>query len=165
METWLPIPGRDEGYEVSDAGRVRNKHGRVFKPGNSGGKHGYQMVFLQPGHEKRYVHELVALVFIGPRPEGQQIRHLDSDRFNNAASNLAYGTPSQNSFDTVDAGHHQAASKTHCANNHPFDDSNSYWNGRQRVCRTCRSNRAKAYDERHPGAAAARKRRWRATKA
>lgn len=26
---------------------------------------------------------------------------------------------------------------THCVNGHPFDEENSYWNGRQRVCRTC----------------------------
>lgn len=45
----------------------------------------------------------VAEAFIGPRPVGQQIRHLDGVRTNNAASNLSYGTAKQNIDDR--AGH------------------------------------------------------------
>ena len=29
------------------------------------------------------------------------VRHLDGDRYNNAASNLAYGTPNENVYDSV----------------------------------------------------------------
>jgi hypothetical protein len=160
METWLPIPGYAGKYEVSDAGRVRNQRGYVLKPGNSGGPYGYQMVILAP-RKKHYVHALVALAFIGPRPDGQQVRHLDGDRFNNARANLAYGTPSQNSYDTVDTGHHFHAVREECGNGHEYTPETSYWNGRQRVCRTCRNERVAEWNERNPeySAAAKRKRR------
>lgn len=42
------------------------------------------------------VHRLVALVFIGPRPDGHEINHLDGNPSNNALSNLEYVTPIAN---------------------------------------------------------------------
>lgn len=33
------------------------------------------------------------------------------------------------------------SARTHCKHGHPFDESNSYWNGRQRVCKACRAAR------------------------
>jgi hypothetical protein len=49
-----------------------------------------------------YVHELVLLAFEGPRPKivsRSEIRHLDGDRFNNALTNLKYGTVKENAAD------------------------------------------------------------------
>ena len=40
--------------------------------------------------EVRRVHELVALTFIGPCPEGHVLVHADGDRLNNAVDNLRY---------------------------------------------------------------------------
>lgn len=42
------------------------------------------------------VHSLVAHAFIGPRPPGLQINHIDADRTNNHFSNLEYVTGSEN---------------------------------------------------------------------
>jgi hypothetical protein len=53
---------------------------------------------MLPCRRAHYVHHLVADAFLGPRPEGKQIRHRDDDSFNNVASNLMYGTPSQNAL-------------------------------------------------------------------
>lgn len=44
-----------------------------------------------------YVHELVALTFLGPRPEGFEILHGDEGSSVNRLSNLRYGTPEENS--------------------------------------------------------------------
>jgi hypothetical protein len=33
------------------------------------------------------------------------------------------------------------SAQTHCKNGHPFDELNSFWNGRQRVCRACKRDR------------------------
>ena len=44
----------------------------------------------------RYVHHLVAEAFIGARPQGFQLNHLDGVKANNAAKNLEYTTPMQN---------------------------------------------------------------------
>lgn len=47
------------------------------------------------------VHQLVLLVFVGPRPVGFECRHLDGNPRNNYLSNLQWGTPKQNGEDRV----------------------------------------------------------------
>jgi hypothetical protein len=46
------------------------------------------------------IHVLVMLAFVGPCPEGLEIRHLDGNKSNNRLGNLAYGTPTENGEDT-----------------------------------------------------------------
>ena len=120
-ETWKKIAGQ-ERYEVSDQGRVRSidmsilgkdgrselHHGKVLSPYRA--KNGYLLVTL-PGHKKRTVHSLVAEAFIGPRPHGCDVMHLDGDRANNCASNLQYGTRSRNLRQTYEYGGRQANGK------------------------------------------------------
>lgn len=50
------------------------------------------------------VHQLVALTFLGPRPKGQEVRHLDGNPLNNRADNLAYGTRTENIYDVMRIG-------------------------------------------------------------
>lgn len=103
-EAWKPVVGHP-GYEVSDLGRVRSidrqtlvvRKGKLLRPGRA--SHGYPTVAL--GRQSRTVHSLVAEAFIGPRPEGQEVRHLDGDRSNASLSNLRYGTPKENGADRV----------------------------------------------------------------
>ena len=45
-------------------------------------------------------HSLVAEAFIGPRPKGKFIDHIDRNPKNNRVSNLRYVTPSVNSHNT-----------------------------------------------------------------
>lgn len=51
-----------------------------------------------------YIHHLVAQYFIGPRPEGNYVRHLDGNKTNNNLDNLAFGTPQDNVNDTMSHG-------------------------------------------------------------
>ena len=39
--------------------------------------------------------------FVGPRPEGYQVDHIDRDRVNNRLENLRYVTPSENQKNKV----------------------------------------------------------------
>ena len=103
IEQWLPVIGFND-YQVSSLGRVKSiKFGkeRILKPGLSG-KVGNQYLFVVLcDNEKRLqniqkVHHIVAAAFLGPRPNNQVVMHLDGHSFNNHASNLAYGTQSQN---------------------------------------------------------------------
>lgn len=57
----------------------------------------------QDGKYRLYgVHRLIALTWIGTPPTVQHVvMHLDDDPSNNAASNLAYGLPAENSAQMV----------------------------------------------------------------
>lgn len=107
-EEWREIPGVD-GYQVSNLGRVRSitrvktvegagkslvYPGRILSQAL---RDGYPRVNL---HGKAYtVHRLVAAAFLGPCPEGMEVRHLDGNKVNNRAENLAYGTHRENVLD------------------------------------------------------------------
>jgi hypothetical protein len=67
------------------------------------GVRGYRVVSFFPTGSKPkavYVHRLVCEAFNGPPPfEGALVRHLDGDRLNNLAENLAWGTHADNTAD------------------------------------------------------------------
>lgn len=95
-EVWKPILGAN-GYEVSDQGRVRNKDtGRVLRPGRFG--RGYLNVRLRWGQVYRTatVHSLVAAAFLGPRPPGMDVVHLNGVPDDNREENLCYESRSDN---------------------------------------------------------------------
>ncbi len=109
-ETWLPIPGYELLYEVSDLGRVRSLPrkggrnrtygGKILKPIRSGR---YYAVALSRDRieVKHRLHALVALTFIGPPPPGQVVRHGPAGSLDNRLANLSYGTHADNSADQV----------------------------------------------------------------
>lgn len=142
-EEFRPIPGFP-GYQVSDLGMVVSyRSGRrvVRVPSRQDG-YLRLMLHIDGVHHKRGVHQLVALAFIGPCPDGQEVRHLDNVRDNNVPSNLAYGTRSDNMRDALVAGTHNQASKTHCPHGHEYTPENTGYSrtragGMQRVCRKC----------------------------
>lgn len=148
-----PVPGF-EGYYVTNTGRVwstRAWHGgRGRWLTGSAERRGHLHVRLTRDGRTHTgpIHKLVALVFHGPRPGGLQIRHLNGVETDNRADNLAYGTQSQNQLDAVRHGAHGQSSKTHCKNNHEFNEANTYWRPRGgRTCREC----ARASDRRTRG--------------
>jgi len=161
-EAWRPVVGYEGYYEVSDQGRVRSldqhgvdsrgrpkfRKGVTLKPSYAGT--GYPHVVLKG--KSRNVHTLVMESFVGPRPEGMQVRHLDSNRANARADNLAYGTPAENQADRWLAGTHEALMEN-CRKGHPFTEENTIIvrrNGvyRQRSCRACNQERQARYRER-----------------
>lgn len=153
-EEWRPVSGWP-GYKVSSHGRVRSPHrgGRVLTP-SVNPKSGYSSVGLRSGGKATWgtVHSLVTKTFIGPRPDGLVVRHLDGDPQNNTISNLVYGTHSENARDTVRHGRHHLASRTHCPREHRLALPNlrvKAWRARSaRECLAC--HRADGYCKRHP---------------
>lgn len=104
-EIWIPVLGHD-GYEVSNLGRVAViKNGkRVLRTPNSA-THYLSVSFRRRPEDRaqksKTIHSLVAEAFIGQRPSGAVIRHIDGNRYNNEAKNLSYGTPAENVYDDI----------------------------------------------------------------
>jgi len=101
------------------------------------------------------IHVLVLLAFVGPRPEGQQARHLNGNATDNRRVNLAWGTPKQNTADSIRHGTQYAvcvaAKFTHCPANHPYDEANTYDRpDGGRGCRTCLRDAKRRYYWRDP---------------
>lgn len=119
MEIWKDIPGYEGAYQASSLGNIKSvsryvsgKGGgqyllpeRILKP-TPCDKHGHVNVGLWSGGNRinRKVHALVALAFLGTRPEGALIRHLDGNPLNNTVENLAYGSRSENMRDVYRIG-------------------------------------------------------------
>lgn len=100
-EIWRDIPGYEGLYQASDFGRVRSlprakTGGKILTPqmNNSG----YHRVSITSAgqHKYLYVHHLVALAFLGPRPGGDDINHINGVKTDNRPENLEYATRSQN---------------------------------------------------------------------
>lgn len=97
-EQWRESP-EFPNYEVSTLGRVRNirwdgTRGRILKP------YKYNYYYIKISANRKYynrcVHKLVAEAFLGERPEGYEINHINGDRYNNRLDNLEYVSRAEN---------------------------------------------------------------------
>jgi hypothetical protein len=114
-ETWKPVPGYEEWYEVSDRGQVRSWRyyrdkravkPRLLSPGIL--DRGKRQVWLYDGSNKKrpfFVHRLMLFAFVGPPSPGAVACHKDDDPSNNRLANLRWGTPLENMADRERNGH------------------------------------------------------------
>lgn len=83
-------------YLVTEAGEIY-RHVKSSKNKNTM----YRQVGLGRNNYTT-VHVLICEMFHGSRPsQDHQVRHLDGDRLNNAASNLCWGTAKENAADAM----------------------------------------------------------------
>jgi hypothetical protein len=131
-ERWLPVPGWEGYYSVSDMGRVRSEirtvtyitgETRRYKGAirrtflSDKGRH--RVSLSRHGRDKTHlVSHLVAAAFLGPRPPGLDVCHGDGNASNDALENLRYDTRRENILDAVQHGTHHQTSKTHCPRDH-----------------------------------------------
>ena len=107
-EQWREVPGYEGIYWVSNLGRVRSAYRSKPLKGRSH-QFGYRMIHLcKDGHIKTAtIHRLVAAAFIGPRPDGHDIHHINGDPADNRACNLQYVTRKQHyEIDGRQGSHH-----------------------------------------------------------
>lgn len=158
-EEWRDVPGYEGYYQVSDFGNVRSldrvitypggqqyrKCGKVLKPATKIG--GYLQVALNMNAIviTPKVHALVALAFLGERPEGMQVCHNNGDPSDNRLENLRYDTPAGNAADIMLHGRNRQVAKTHCKWGHEFTEENTALRARasrprsRRMCKTCKN--------------------------
>ena len=89
-------------YLVGEDGQIASRKGkrlRILKA--AVGSRGYLHVVLSKnGKTTTYpVHRLVLEAYDGLRPVGEEARHLDGNKMNNAYSNLQWGTKHENAMD------------------------------------------------------------------
>jgi hypothetical protein len=107
-EEWRPCPSFP-GYMASSLGRVKHMTPRrpPRKPLRSAD--GYPCITYRYPAGRRIkieIHAMVADAFIGPRPTGMVVNHIDANRKNSAPSNLEYLTTRDNVVDTLVRGTH-----------------------------------------------------------
>ena len=138
---WVPVREFESYYEVSELGTVRSLRSGKPLAGIINDK-GYRPVTLCGDGVKINVrvHRLVLRAFAGdPAPHQTETRHLDGDKLNNELSNLAWGTPAQNTADKVR--HGTANPKDLCSRGHIKSGANlkvyRYKDRTMRVCVIC----------------------------
>lgn len=100
-EIWKPIPRYEGWYSASNLGNVRRDKAspgtrvHILKNTLTGL---YYMIWLYKNAQKKHilVHHIIAETFLGERPKGLVINHIDGNKLNNSIDNLEYVTYSQN---------------------------------------------------------------------
>lgn len=102
MEKWKTIPNFS-GYEASTLGNIRSLNYKrtgkvkVLKPGLSPDGYLKTMILDDNGKYRSWtIHLFVALAFIGEKPDGLEIDHINGIKTDNRLENLEYVTRSEN---------------------------------------------------------------------
>lgn len=78
-----------------------NKDGLVLSNKNKKGDYLSVVLRGKNGNKYRRIHQLVAEYFIGEKPQGFQIHHIDENRQNNTVKNLEYVSPKEHYRKTI----------------------------------------------------------------
>lgn len=110
-ELWAKVPGYEGIYEASANGRIRSvdrvvihpkgpqkMRGRIIRPRLHLG-YPHVKLWRDGKCETFAVHRIVAMTFIGPCPDGQEVLHWNDIRDDCRLANLRYGTRKQNMAD------------------------------------------------------------------
>ena len=111
-EVWKDIPDYVGTYQVSNYGRIKSldrqvwngksyytKYGQIQTLQDNGNGRLYKQLKVNGKGKNYYVSRAVMLAFVGERPEGYHICHIDGNIKNNRLDNLRYDSPTENNID------------------------------------------------------------------
>ena len=127
------------------AGLVRMPNGCLEWTGNLG-RGGYGSIKV---HGKTIsTHRFAWTLANGPIPDGFHVlHHCDNPPCCDTDKCLFLGTRADNMADKITKGRDYWQQKTHCPQNHPYDEANTYLYHGHRHCRTCRAAAVVAHDQ------------------
>lgn len=109
MEMWKDVEGFEGVYQISNFGSLRSLDRKVRSKGGQRTVRGQMLkpMYTPKGYLNKivvkdgepialFIHTLVAKHFIGIRPDGLVIDHIDRNPRNNHVSNLRYVTSAEN---------------------------------------------------------------------
>lgn len=174
-EKWRDIPGYEGSYQASSLGRVRSltrkvelnnqlaktrwQYGKVLRPASGGIKKSdgkpdtrLAVVLRKDGRSRTLrVHSLVALAFLGPKPDGLEVAHINGINTDNRLPNLRYVTHAENEMDKFL--HGTRVVRTICGDGHALVGENvKIQKSGQRTCVTCSRARSREYHARRRNA-------------
>ena len=120
METWKEVPGQEK-YLVSNLGRVA-KISQMKPPTGALPYYVHNIPDGNGGRVNCYRHDWVLAAFVGPKPEGAVVRHLNDVPTDNRLENLAYGTRAENQQDAIKNGRNYWRNQTKCRNGHGYPE-------------------------------------------
>ncbi len=108
--------------------------------------HGYGQIHEEPrGHSQ--AHRVSWELAYGPIPEGLDVLHCCDNPPCVRPTHLFLGTQLDNNLDAINKGRNYWANKTHCLRGHPFDEQNTRHYRGGRHCRSCQTERARAWEK------------------
>lgn len=92
------IPGYEGLYKATTNGDIISVKKNKVMCAYVDNRSGYVQLCLRKNKKDKryYVHTLIMLTFVGPKPIGMDINHKDENKQNNSLSNLEYCTRSYN---------------------------------------------------------------------
>ena len=91
-------------YHRSKGGYVKTRPVRLKAHIKTSGYLGVILSRIGSKPKNFRVHQIIALAFIGPVPDGKQVDHVDGNKRNNRPENLRYVTPQENSIAKFEQG-------------------------------------------------------------
>ena len=92
------------GYSFCEDGTVLNKDGSIKRCVIN--KKGYYIssFYINGRLETHLIHTLIAYLFLGKKPVGYEVDHINNNRLDNRVCNLQYLTKSENNKKSYDSG-------------------------------------------------------------
>lgn len=97
-ELWMPVPGYEGLYEVSNLGNVRSlfRFKKQLKWNITRNGYATVQLFKQKQSKRVLVHRLVAMAFIQNPENHPQVNHINENKLDNSARNLEWVTAKEN---------------------------------------------------------------------